>query len=485
MTSPVTETTTNLWNGQMWSIQIRITQRFLQIHKKSKFHKQASRLLQPGQRQKQNHNRENLLVQQQPYRCTKEDGLTLSHRLPREDDGAIQFWRIKFHLRNHSSQVQLWSDDRWKACLAAGGGSKRRYQYCSDNLGSIIYLRALQGHSGHNLIDPALQDNVLIGTGIFPYIYHVGCTFNLYSIINNGLVPGGQDSSRRQTVFFLPIDPRDTDHKDPEHIDFSVPRRARYVHSAWKRHQDAVFWVDIDLAIREGFTVYQTRSNAIILQGTLPAHCISKVERLKTGEMLYERRYLSPRPPPKISLKHDHNWTRGNVQSGSTVEQQPVGKLVQQSFGEAPRVKLSKPTQSKPNPICDRSVKPEDTERVFVDKGKTSRSQEIDDKRLHKELGSSDRTGKPVKLSEDIRVKHAHDGTGERVKSSASTHIVKEQFVAAEHRDIASFNADNEFNRATDEENIDFNIPGVPNSTVKRSHGVNVHNLIQKIENHP
>ena len=71
------------------------------------------------------------------------------------------------------------------------------------------------------------------------------------------------------------------------------------------------------------------------------------------------------------------------------------------------------------------------------------------------------------------------------MKSSASTHIVKEQFVPAEHRDIASFNADNEFNRATDEENIDFNIPGVPNATVKRSHGVNVQNLIQKIENHP
>ena len=84
----------------------------------------------------------------------------------------------------------------------------------------------------------------------------------------------------------------------------------------------------------------------------------------------------------------------------------------QQSFGEAPRVKLSKPTQSKPKPICDRSGKPEDTERVFVEKGKTSRSQEIDDKRLQKELGSSDRTGKPVKLSEDIRVMHAHDGTG-------------------------------------------------------------------------
>ena len=273
----------------------------------------------------------------------------------------------------------------------------------------------------------------------------------------------------------MPIDPRDEDHKDPEHIDFSVPRRARYVHSAWKRHQDGVFWVDIDLAIREGLTFYQTRSNAIVLQGTLPAYCIPKVERLKIGEVLCERRYLSPRPPPKISLRHDHNWTKGNDQLGSTVEQQQVG--------EAPRVNLSKPTQSKPNPICDRSGKLEDTESFFVEKGKTSRSQEIHDERLQEELGSSDKTGKPVK-SEDIRVMHAHDGTGELVKSSASTHTV-EEFVPAEHRDIASSNANNKFNLATGEENIDLFIPGVPSSMVKRSHGVNVHNLIQKIENHP
>ena len=73
----------------------------------------------------------------------------------REEDGAIQFWRIRFHLQNQFSQVQHWSDERWKVCLAAGGGSKRRYQYCSDDSGRILYLRALQGHSGNNLIDPA------------------------------------------------------------------------------------------------------------------------------------------------------------------------------------------------------------------------------------------------------------------------------------------------------------------------------------------
>ena len=105
---------------------------------------------------------------------------------------------------------------------------------------------------------------------------------------------------------------------------------------------------------------------------------------------------------------------------------------------------LSFPNQPNPNPICDRSGKQEDTERVFVEKGKMSRSQEIDDKRLHKELGSSDRTGKLVKLSVDIRVMHVHDGTGEPVKSNASTHTV-EEFVPVEHRDTASSNV-NKFN---------------------------------------
>ena len=61
-----------------------------------------------------------------------------------------------------------------------------------------------------------------------------------------------------------------------------------------------------------------------------------------------------------------------------------------------------------------------------------SRSQEIVGKRLQEELGSSDRTGKPVK-SEDNRVMHAHDRTGEPVKSSANTYTV-EEFGSAEHR---------------------------------------------------
>ena len=213
---PVLEVTTSFKTLHSWVRISNGTVKFVKIHKKSKFHKQAQVWLQPGQRLKQNLKREYSLGRQQPYQYMKEYGLTLSHQnkilplmisrrkslihnqtLQREEDGAIEFYKIKFHLRNHHSQIHNWSDDRWKACLPAGGGSKRRYQYCSDNLGTILHLRALQGHSGNNLIDLMLQDNVVIGTGICPYINHVECTFNLHSIINNGLVPGGQNLSRR------------------------------------------------------------------------------------------------------------------------------------------------------------------------------------------------------------------------------------------------------------------------------------------------
>ena len=158
-----------------------------------------------------------------------------SQTVQREEDGAVQFWRIMNFLQNQLTQILYWSDDRWKACLSAGGGSKRRYQYCPNISGTnYFYLRALQGHSGRNLIDPSLQDNVIIQSGFFQHIYHIGCAFNLRSIINSGLIPGGQNSSKRQTGFFLPIDPRDKGHQDPAKIDFNKPRQPQYLHSAWK-----------------------------------------------------------------------------------------------------------------------------------------------------------------------------------------------------------------------------------------------------------
>ena len=52
--------------------------------------------------------------------------------LPRENDGAIEFWRIKENLQKHFLYCHHWSDDKWKKSMArGGGGNKKRYQYCN------------------------------------------------------------------------------------------------------------------------------------------------------------------------------------------------------------------------------------------------------------------------------------------------------------------------------------------------------------------
>ena len=107
---------------------------------------------------------------------------------------------------------------------------------------------------------------------------------------------------------------------------------------------------------------------------------------------------------------------------------------------------------------------------------------------FHEKLCASDRSGQPEitlgviearNLSENTRVEQTHDGSGQPDEcNSSSAHTVKDQHAPDEHREIASVNTINE-------EDIDFNIPGVPHSTVKQLHGASVRDLIQKIENHP
>ena len=340
---------------------------------------------------------------------------------------------------------------------------------------------------------------MVIQSGFFQHIYHIGCAFNRHSIINSGLIPGGQNSSKRQTVFFLPIDPWDKEHKDPEKIDLNVPRRAQYLHNAWKRHQDAVFWVDINLAIRKGLTFYQTRSNAIILQGILPAYCIPKVVRLKTGEVLYEKVYMSPRSPPKISLRHE--WTK---ELGSKVVQQPEGETVRQPEGEVVRqTKFFQSTQPTPNPIRDRSGRPDN----MKDGGNTSRSQEINVNSFNEELSSSDRTGRPVETevnqtrssedSKSLNVEQTHDRTGRPVTDTAAVQDDSQVYHEADKLNVDDevlrkrmeksivVHDENHEPMMVNEADMDFRIPGLPHSVVKHAQSTSVRELIQKIENHP
>ena len=332
---------------------------------------------------------------------------------------------------------------------------------------------------------------------------HLSCRIpiNLHSIINSGLIPGAQNLSHRQTVFFLPVDLMDKNHKDPVTIDLEAPRLAQYMHKAWKKHQNTVYWVDINLAVRKGLKFYQTRSNAIILHETLPAYCIPKVVRIYTGEVIYEKVYMSPRPPPKISLKHD--WKR---ELGSEHAQRPEVGQLSRSFQS---------NQPIPNPSRERTGRPvvKDDTRTVQDGRKTSRSQEIDVNSFHEDTVFFGKTGRPVvetsairtrssEDSKDPHVEKAHERT-RRLVVETNTENVPDDCQTRSCHESKTFNVgDKTLREGTgrpvvnhdetshektmlNEVNMDFRIPGLPHSVVKHAQSTSVRELIQKIENHP
>ena len=300
------------------------------------------------------------------------------------------------------------------------------------------------------------------------------------------------------------------EHKDPYEIDLDAPRLAHYMHKAWKKHQNTVYWVDISLALKKGLKFYQTRSNAIILHETLPAYCIPKVVRLETGEAQYEKVYASLRPDPKISLKHD--WMK---ELGSEVVRQPEGEVAQQS-------KSSQSSQPNPNPDHDRTVKP-----LFALKEEHPVLRRSKHVLFREEAVKHDRTGKPV-ICRDENHEHptavcSEQTTHPRFSREGQNLILEEE---ANHdrtekpvvcRDISheqgasqtrfsydstNLNVEDETKHdrtgkpvvcrdanheqsMLNEVDIDFRIPGLPHSVVKQAENYRVSELVKKIENHP
>ena len=101
---------------------------------------------------------------------------------------------------------------------------------------------------------------------------------------------------------------------------------------------------------------------------------------METGAVIYEKVYVSPRPPPKISLKHD--WKR---ELGSEDAQRPDGQVVQQ-------FKSSLSNQPTPNPDHDRTGQPVvgTDPRIASSGRKSSLSQEIETRSFHEEAVKHD-----------------------------------------------------------------------------------------------
>ena len=115
--------------------------------------------------------------------------------------------------------LSQWPINDWITRLAKGGGPKKRFQFCLNPNSSkhFLHFRAIQGHSAGNLVDPTLQDNVLMPDDFTEYIYHIGNGHEMHSIVKSGLTPGGRSLKKDiHSVFFTAVSPMNDDQSMAE-----------------------------------------------------------------------------------------------------------------------------------------------------------------------------------------------------------------------------------------------------------------------------
>ena len=203
---------------------------------------------------------------------------------------------------------------------------KKRFQYSVDlcSAETILDIRAIQGQSRGKQIDRTLPDNVLIPSDFAEYIYHVGSSHDLHSVIQSGLIPGRKVVKKgRHAVFFTAVNPMFVHQHKQRKYDIAKPRIAMDKQN-WEIHQNTAYWANMMVAQRKGLTFYQTRSNAIIFHSTSFAVCVEKVVAMHSGEELFNKLYEYLRLPHRIVLKPALYYGRQDTTSIDENIQRPL-----------------------------------------------------------------------------------------------------------------------------------------------------------------
>ena len=92
-----------------------------------------------------------------------------------------------------TSETEICVLEAWRRYL--------QFQYCQNYCNTLLCIRALQGHTGGDLIEPELMGHVAILFNWNNFLFHRGCSFNFQSILDAVLIAGGKERrAGRQTV---------------------------------------------------------------------------------------------------------------------------------------------------------------------------------------------------------------------------------------------------------------------------------------------
>ena len=198
------------------------------------------------------------------------------HSRERETEGAIH-WTIicpKLIIRFHKDGGSSFTD---RDCLNFIwiGSNKTRFQYCQNFCNTLLHLRAIQGHTGE-IMSPEMLGHVLILHNWKEFAFHLGCSFNLSSMLDAGLIAGGQESREtRHTVFFTPLD-----HgvlKKKNNIVMILRDRENSLQNRIAALTKRCFLDSFWESTRKGIAFWQTKSHVIITDSTVPPDCIERV----------------------------------------------------------------------------------------------------------------------------------------------------------------------------------------------------------------
>ena len=134
--------------------------------------------------------------------------VNLLHHYPklREPDGAVAWENRITYFEGFPGPMNNSSTQKRIECLVKGI-NRIRFECCFEQRGQIKYLRAPEGHSGGVSIDPTLQNNVQTSFGWTDHMYHVGSTWDYYSVVDAGLLTEGKSDNQEDTCFFTAVKP--------------------------------------------------------------------------------------------------------------------------------------------------------------------------------------------------------------------------------------------------------------------------------------
>ena len=200
----------------------------------------------------------------------------------RETDGAVHWNSLCPKLRRafQSEGAQTFSDSVGFDHVCKG--SNKNPVSILPELPRRSIVSSRYSRAGGELIAPELMNHVAIPLRWKDFLYHVGSSFNVNSILQAGVIVGGKDTKQgRQTLFFTPLAP------------FGMPQKKNS-----KISQDVVSWINLGKVTKEKVAILADKVSRHYLS-RFSAQTALKRWYAFQGDKILCPRIPTPRPAPK------------------------------------------------------------------------------------------------------------------------------------------------------------------------------------------